>query len=200
MSERRSREEILQQIEERVRQDVAPVRIEGDDDTADFLERELLAYRIAELNALSYINSCFVLPQVLYPGSASDKVPHLVFGERVFHTSLETYRGGDRQYFQDMKGANNLVGDNEQLPFQDKTFNCVLALDAGIEHMTAWNNELIRVLAPRGILLVSNNTFTSNDEARTLLLSSRTDMRLSYSNTVPGDTEKSIEFFGFEKK
>ena len=199
MPERKSRDEILAEIELLVEKVIAPIREAGDDDTADFYREELFAYRIAQMNALLYLNSCFSFPQVLYPGSGSDTVSHMVFGRNIIHTSLETYSGGDKQYFQDMPGAQRVVSDNEMLPFGDGAFNCVLALDTGISYLTQWNHELVRVLAPRGIMLVSNNSFTSDDEARGLLFSTREDMRLSYTNVVPGDTEKPIEFFGYEK-
>jgi hypothetical protein len=132
----------------------------------DFEPAVLTDYRIAQYHFLRWLRHQQDPGLVLYAGSGHDIIPKLVLGRRrIVHTSLEdfywiTQTERDRRYFPDLRRGIKVIADNCRLPFRDSSFNTLLLFGQKPEVLIDQREELLRILAPGGLVVGSSDVYT----------------------------------------
>ena len=191
---------ILTNIKQEVANDVAPI-LEEDPDTAEYLADIMQEYRILEFKFLSLIDSNFYPEKVLYAASGFDIIPKLAFGnQKVVYTSLESYRGGDQDYFKQTKGGMNVVADNINPPFKNSTFETLLIFGLSDGDKRQQIEKLTRVVAKNGILILASNVIDPTVSDETLQFLEKDFQRILVPEEFHNKGISETTFYLFKKK
>lgn len=191
-----------QTILNEVVKDVSPIQFEGSE-TADFYHQACLDCKEATYNFLQWVDEVYKPKSILYPASGFDVIPKLVFGEeRVIHTSLEEYGPGGVRYFSRLGSGKKVIADNANLPFRNESFDVVLLLDSPFPVIGLQRDELLRVLAPDGVVVLSRNIFEDDSAIdRIAHYQNRKDLM---NVIIPSELRTSplghTEFYGLQKR
>ena len=150
-------------IEEEIRKTIDPIRNE-DSETVEFNLEFLRDYIECEVMFLWWFSNNMCPDKVLYAGSGFDIFPKLIFGEdKVFHTSLEQYRGDTKNYFSELGSGMKIVADNVELPFQVSVFNAVLFFGLPEDSIREQLPDSIRTLKNGGFLVFDSTILNEID-------------------------------------
>lgn len=144
-------------IEKEVAKDVAPI-VDEDPEMAEWLAEVQRDYRTREYLFLRWIDREFFPKRILYPGSGSDTIPRIAFGQdRVVHTSLESYKENDIDYFPILGMGHKIVADFSALPFGDGTFQLILFANLDRTVTETYLEEILRSMEKNGLLVLITN-------------------------------------------
>lgn len=191
--------EILALIEEEVERDVAPIK-EADPETAEFYEEQMRDYRTSVFLFLRWLKQSIPTQKVLYVGAGFDVLPKVVFGEEnVIHTSLENYRPEEDtvEYFPELGAGKKVIADRAQLPFQDASFQLIVAFGLTTEQIDHLRNEFKRVLIPDGSIVAERDLL--DGEAREFVDNLTGFETIQVPSPLQRRGESETEFFYFRK-
>ena len=192
---------IKQTLLTEVAKDIQMIQLE-DKLTADFYHEACFDCKEATFKVLCWVDETYQPKHVLYPASGFDIVPKLAFGEdRVTHTSLEEKGPNGVLYFPRLGSGKKVIADNANLPFEKESFDIILLLDSPFPFVGKQREELLRVLAKGGVVILSRNLFEEDLTADRLAhYKKRHDLK---EIIIPSELQASslghIEFFGLQK-
>lgn len=170
--------------------------IDDDSETAIFLEKVEMDYKVSQLLVLEWLERNTSLEKILYAGSGFDVIPKFVFGEeKVIHTSLEEYKIGDRKYFPDLGSGNKVITDNEQLPFSNSIFDMVIFFGLPTEIIIDQLSESNRVLKDGGLIICERTIINDGDPTKMFFDYERVKVPSRFQNRGISETE----FYVFKK-